>query len=230
MTRTNRLLVTAAVAFSVMMVGTTAQAHTANVYFLARWQTGQSVPYLFAPDFPTGAFQSRVLDGVAQWRNRAGSAEPKFWNAGTATTLIAYTTCNPSFNTPNHLHWMDLDFHSGATVGLTSICYNGADGRIYSFQMAFDSDRDWYTGTGDANDGLFQMCIPSCQIDFWSIATHEMGHAHGFTGAVGGHFDGSDGICPNSDARQTMCAGYTGGTERIRTIETHDIHTFQAAY
>lgn len=98
--------------------------------------------------------------------------------------------------------------------------------------MVFDRDEDWYTGTGDANDGFLNLCIGGCQSDLWSVATHEVGHMTGFVGGPNGdgHFDQNDpeGTCTGEV--HTMCPSYEGGSEHFRTLEVHDRHTFTAAY
>jgi hypothetical protein len=87
--------------------------------------------------------------------------------------------------------------------------------------MTIDSDppfgAGWYTGTGDA---------PDCCFDVWSVATHEWGHMTAFFG----HFDEGGSICPDDSSRHTMCPTIKAATERQRTLELHDYHTFEAAY
>ena len=75
----------------------------------------------------------------------------------------------------------------------------------------------WYSGTGDA---------PANDVDTWSVASHESGHATGFYG----HLEYPSSICQNDSSMRTMCPVYHDGTERQRTLEDHDYHTFENAY
>jgi hypothetical protein len=222
----------AAAACSVVLVGATpAGAHSAGVHYPVHWGVGQSVPTLYAPSYPGGEFRSRVGSAISQWNTRAGTNEPKFWQAGNAASEVSITLCNPDFSTPNQIHYKDLDSYGGGVLGITYSCWRTSDRRMISFQLTIDNDRDWYTGTGDANDGFLQACVPSCQHDLWSVLSHEFGHATGFIGGPdNGHIGESDSACPESDSRSTMCPSVAPGTERQRTLELHDYHTFQAAY
>ena len=78
----------------------------------------------------------------------------------------------------------------------------------------------WYQGSGGA---------PANRWDLRSIATHEAGHTTGWHG----HFSGSPTCAlPLSGAYETMCEGSLSvlGTEWIRTLGTHDLHTYEDAY
>lgn len=224
-------LTTAAV-LAVLIIAPSVSAHTSSTHYPQRWSSGSDVYFRFTAGFPGGDYRSRVLDGASQWTSRGGVAEVDFFWAGgsNAPNFDFQSNCNSNFNGINGIHWADLDYLGGGVLGVTYVCRTSTT--VVSFQMAFDNDRDWYRGTGDANDGFLNQCIPSCQDDFWSVASHEFGHASGFVGpaSTGGHFAESDAVCPNDDSRHTMCPSIYGGTERQRTLEDHDVHTFTGAY
>lgn len=235
MRRTPRMLILAVIALLVAAVATTvAGAHTSSTHYPAHWIGLTSVPYRFESAVPTGAFRDRLKDGAAQWTAQGGTAEPNFyWPGGDDfpdTSLTGH--CNTGFYGANVLQYQDLDNYGSGVLGVTLTCYRTDTGEILSFQMGFDNDRDWYTGTGDANDGFLNQCIPSCQSDLWSVASHEFGHATGFMGpsSTGGHFSSTDAVCADNDSQATMCPSYKPGTERQRSLSTHDIHTFTGAY
>lgn len=82
------------------------------------------------------------------------------------------------------------------------------------------------TGTGTAG---------SWQIDLWSVATHEAGHASGFNGAggFGGHWDPAAGICQwpaAGNGYHTMCKATPLGSIVQRDTEIHEETAFFARY
>lgn len=213
-----------------------ASAHTASTHYPVEWPAGTDVFYRFTAEYPSGNFRSRVTNAAAQWNAQGGTAEVDFFAAGGADhpNFAFPTGCSGGTSTlgARTLHYEDLDSIGSGVLGATLTCFNTSTAQIVTFHMAIDNDRDWYTGTGDANDGFLQTCVPSCQDDLWSVLSHEFGHATGFIGpsSTGGHFAESDAACPESDARNTMCPSIAPGTERMRTLEGHDIHTFTNAY
>jgi hypothetical protein len=89
--------------------------------------------------------------------------------------------------------------------------------------MKFSNDYSYYSGTGQP---------AATQVDEWSAASHEFGHAsgrYGGSGTTAGHFVESDRACPdNVDDRSTMCPTTTFGTTAERSLESHDATSFDA--
>lgn len=85
------------------------------------------------------------------------------------------------------------------------------------FSMSIDAARTWYAGTGTPG---------SAQIDVFSVVSHEAGHATGWAG----HFSLTESIGDDNAGQATMCPSVSPGTVRLRTLSSHDIHTFTAAY
>ncbi len=55
-------------------------------------------------------------------------------------------------------------------------------------------------------------------------------HGYAFGCDGGGHFCEGAEICADNSDQHTMCPYYRPGSERWRTLEEHDKHTYQAAY
>jgi hypothetical protein len=207
-------------AVGVVLLPGTAQAHNAGSFFLHHWPANGTVSYGVHIGFPGTDYRHRALDGKNQWNNAANSGEPDiFWSlADDVNYGRADLPCGvPGFGT-GALFWNNLDPVSTGLIGVTRLC---GQAPVVNFTIEFDSTRVWYAGTGDA---------PGSSTDFWSVATHEFGHVVGFTGNNGGHYNSNDSICANNSSQATMCPSYVPGTERIRTVSPHDIHTFDAAY
>jgi hypothetical protein len=120
------------------------------------------------------------------------------------------------------VHWGPID-GSGNTLATTWICNKSSNAsHLYSFQIKFDSDEGgrWYSDTGTPG---------SSESDFWSVASHEFGHATGWTS----HFGELTTLCPQSgdlSGRHTMCAKILNGNTAQRSLNTHDRDTFVDAY
>ncbi|GIH02640.1 hypothetical protein Rhe02_07070 [Rhizocola hellebori] len=198
-----------------------ASAHSPTSYFTAgKWPTSQVISYGINIGFPTGSWRSRLVEAKDQWNNSASTGEPKiYWYlADDVNHGSAGDPCGISgFNTAA-IFWNDLDYLGSNWVAATRLCPQTLNSTIYNFTIEFDSTRsNWYSGNADN---------PGGNVDFWSVATHEFGHALGFWE----HIPESDGACPDDSTRATMCPSTYLGTERQRTVSPHDVHTFDAAY
>ena len=212
----------AGVALLLLVAPAPVGAHGVPDYFPRRWVRDKSVSFKFTPSVPVGTgAREAVRNGMRQWNNLAQSVH--FVDAGSASANYDTRTCGAYQR--NGIHYRSIDGPSLQQVGVntvavTRVCSFSGTGELYSFQMEFDSSEPWYNGTGDA--------APN-QVDLWSVATHEFGHAAGFAK----HLDqGGDplGLCPNTAAQHTMCALTYPGTEHQRSLADHDKHTFSAAY
>lgn len=207
----------------VVAISGSSSAHSPRDYYPSRWGGDLSITWGFTPSFPTGSWRSRVRDGATEWND---VDQPMRWvQRSQYGSDFSPFTC-PSTAEKNGIHWRDID-----ALGVTVTCYE-LSGDIYSTNIAFDSNGpDWYTGTGDAGDGFANACLFGCETDAWSISSHEFGHATGFNGPfASGHFDPTWEGCDTDSSQHTMCPFYREGTERWRTPNTHDEHTFARAY
>lgn len=224
--------VLAAMAVAMLVAGfaVRADAHSAADYYPRRWQRQLNQDWAFTASFPTGAKRDRVRNGIAQWNNLG---EPQQWREVSQRTDYNPDVCPPTYGM-NSIHWRNIPDDSVGALAYVQRCTFSGSTEIYSANMVFDSSRSWYDGTGDAPDGFAnQICSlpPGCENDFWSVASHEWGHMTGFSGPFhNGHFNNSETICAGNDGQHTMCPAIEIGTERMRTLEDHDRHTFQNSY
>jgi hypothetical protein len=173
------------------------------------WVGDLQVDWAFTPSVPYGNWRSRVYDGVSQW-NSLGQTLNLTKTPDYTFDFDPYAICAYSYQ-DNGIHRRHLP---PPVAGRTVFC--APNQVMYHAQVIFDESLNWYTGTGDA---------PGDSYDLWSVATHELGHLTGW----GPHITEAQ-YCPNNSTQQTMCEIYYQGTERMRTLATHDKHTFDAAY
>lgn len=217
------------VSLAATVAGTTpVSAHQDAVLYNAKWRPEVAVVrWRFTPEFPvefpTGSgHRQRVRDGAQQWNNVPGATldfaeDPPF------TSNYAAMSCPNQLllQARNGIHFEPQDGANG-TLAITWTCVGTvglAQGYVYNFEMEWDNAESWYIHTGDAVGGTH---------DAWSVASHEFGHATGW----GAHYDdgSSQTICQDDSAQHTMCRFNYIDTERQRTLEEHDRHTFDSAY
>jgi hypothetical protein len=201
--------------------GPAAEAHNASLYYATWAPADYTVDYYYTDNFPGARFRNRVWDGARQWNNLGRG--PYFIQH--LATRVAYSRTNAgTCGTPlgsrrvNSINWQSLDGRGG-TLGVTQPCLFSSGskrGHLRVFTLTFDSFERWYTRTGGA---------PANSIDAWSVASHELGHAMGSD-----HFRSTDPVCAANAGQQTMCPFYTPGSERLRTLGRHDVHTFNRVY
>src|SRR5687767_4368602 len=192
-----------------------AVSHDYTIYYTnGRWTRVGLLPVQFGltqsvpPD--SLGYDDRFVSGMNDW-NQLGQSLQLSLRSTRYADFNAYVC--PSDYGKNGAHFKTIDGSSG-TLAETVIC-NVAATEMYSAQIVFDPTEIWNTGTGD---------IPSTHIDFWSVATHELGHATGWSG----HFNES--LCAAGSSQETMCTYYYTGSEYMRTPHTHDAHTFGTPY
>ena len=201
-----------------------AAAHPSSFYYVAgKWPAGQSVSYGLHAGFPGDSnWSGRVYDAKQGWNNVAGASEPKFYWVLADYQFYGY------YNQPCTLlsgYYSAIVFHQvldslgSNVIGYSQSCNSG--GTRIAQTVAFDSSGTfWYIGTGATTSGW---------MDLWSAAAHEWGHATGFQNHLA---DGEAGVCPawENVVRNTMCPAVFPGLYPMRDPNTHDIHTFTAAY
>lgn len=215
-----------------------AQAHSGADWYPAKWPSADRVVnWRFVEPFPSGGgWRERVRNGASEWNSVSGSTM-SFKNDTPDYASFSGTTCSSTAQ-KNAMHWGTIDGAGGiaaAEIHCTFLDANGPPGSnttIHDFQLKWDSAENYYTGTDSPG---------SNQLDVWSIAAHEFGHATGRGATFGGvltnggdghgHFlNSNDTLCPSGSNRHTMCQSYILGSKMFRSLETHDKDAFQDAY
>jgi hypothetical protein len=208
----------------IMVTASNASAHHVPLYGPA-FVSDSTIIIQVTQGYPGGNFYSRVGSAGHEW-NVVGTTRPLGLQAARIANFDMEIGCAPTTGVVA-VHWREtteLGFPDG--LGVTNYCVfsaNPNDRRAAN--IAIDVNRDWYTGTGDANDGFLGQCVPSCQSDLWSVLSHELGHAMGFD-----HLSESAPQCGNNSGRHTMCPSIYGGTERQRDYEIHEEESFIIRY
>lgn len=175
-------------------------------------QTGHPNYFRSSPDLANGAVAAMVT-----WNN--APANFHYNNAGAADNLS--NNCNDYSIADNVVVWGTID-GQGGRLGQTSICLVGP-GRIRSTFLQIDGqENNWQIGSG---------VPPAGSLEFRSVITHEMGHVNGLFSNNFAHWEQVSGsLCPFDDRRQTMCSSIPAGTSYMRTLGSHDSHTFTNRY
>jgi predicted Zn-dependent protease len=186
-----------------------AWAHDAATFYPNTWSP-PTVTYHFTPSVPT-EWQASVDFGADQWSNVNGSTFD--YVHGTDVADFDPTVCNTSG--VNGIHRGAIDGASG-TLGVTRTCFSTSTHHFIAMQVLFDSAENFNVGSGNPSGS---------QPDLESVATHELGHATGFSG----HFT-EPALCAFNSSQQTMCSTHLSGSTWQRSLADHDQHTFAAAY
>lgn len=226
---------TVIIAYLLATVPSPASAHDdGQFYGGGKWPSNATEHWVFDNNVPSGDFRESVRFGVGQWDNGAGGNGPNFIFDGETTASIDWDPCS-GLRSKVFVHedlGSALGLASEAALGYTPACYNcGSTGCVITrFLIVLEKTAEaadavgWYTGSGSPN---------SNEWDLRSTATHESGHATGWVG----HFSSAD-MCPGGEQSpnpagwHTMCSGAPGleGTTMRRSLEPHDLHTYDNAY
>ncbi len=200
-----------------LLATTPAWAHEATPFYPGLWATsGRGNVAVYNDSTISGVWLSRVFEGAKAWDNAGTSLN--YVRIG--TSALSRNACDAKDRGKNLVYKGKLDGR-GHNLATTFLCRSGS--MLVRFVTLFDSAEDWYTGTSKT--------VPAGRPDLTSIATHEFGHATGWSL----HYDdpgvglGSL-ICGNTSGQATMCATHYVGTARQRSLHTHDLHTFTTAY
>lgn len=190
-------------------------AHSSTTYYPAFWQSSLDVHWKFEEAVPATLIRERIKDGADKWTNL--SPVMNFVKDSGDYANFAFSSC-PNDYQKNGVHWENID---GAMGTIASVRRCLVSNEIFTFQMRYDSSESWYN--------LLDTPTDSDKYDSLAAATHEFGHATGFSGPYSnGHFDPTADIC--TGVQQTMCPGTSKGNWNKRTLEEHDTHTFTNQY
>lgn len=219
------------------MTQTTAHAHPPGNWYGEEWATARLPAILFddGASYPTGqSWRDRAVDAQTEWIDTDGGAT-LFNIFIDGSTSFDWGEC-PSANDDREgiLSRTSID-GEGGTLAESGACFTSS-GRIYLAHIRVDTAEPFYTGTGDPP-------ADNATPDLWGVLTHEFGHATpGWTDAAPKkHFNAADTpqLCEDINATDyhTMCKvyRYSDGDHpargrRWRTLEEHDLHTFDDFY
>lgn len=187
------------------------------------WQTYILPIRHFTPSVSAGQWRDRISNGMDQW-NALGETLQYRTSVTDKSNRDPRTSC--AGDGIITMHRFNLD-GGGGLAGFSGYCYFPSGGTSVGRQSAwiiFDSSEEWCLGTGDCYDGVAGTGV-GADVDLWSIASHEWGHV----GALG-HYLGTDTVCGNNDSHATMCPSTRPGTERDRSLQSHDSASYRLRY
>lgn len=209
------------IAILALLLPSAAQAHATWWYGLV-WSVNPI--FWFADhDFdsgkPANPAVTATLYGAGQWN--ALNQSRVFYHNGSRYDL---TYGDAGAYNVNGIFYMVIPGGGDIYGQVTAWAYGGEiePFQYHSFDMRFNSAVSWYMGTG-------RSLTPKA--DWFSIASHEFGHAIGFfTHWDTETRDPEPQLCTAGANYHTMCSGHTPGTYYMRDLATHDKDTFINVY
>lgn len=203
-------------------------AHPAGVFYKSKYNDKRDHPRVIFVAM-TRPQESNAKEGMRTWNAVSGRFTFKYSDL----TLLPgpNTKVCEKFNldgiTYSRVEMLNLD-GPGGYAGVTAVCNRagsnippGQKGRAAYFDIFMDALQGWHYG---------EKAPPARLYDFQGAVTHELGHATGW----GPHYNDRNaaaGICNVTVVAETMCnANYAGNFFFVRTLGSHDMHTFSNAY
>lgn len=205
-----------------------AQAHDADSYYDLRWDLlpvasleGDIVlDWAFSPTFEDAA-RPDAISAAQVWNDTA--TRMTFRHVGDVPNDPGIGACPTSSilgDDVNVARRGEIDgpgFEGGGILALAALCPIPGTATAYHFTITYDESEPWHFGAPP---------IPADRFDLLGILAHEFGHATGW----GRHFAEDTGTECINEQRHTMCSTVSPGTADPRTLEPHDIDTWQDAY
>ena len=188
-----------------------ANAHT-NVYLDKLWESDPTLyrGYLTG-DLITEEARASMYRADDAWDSVSNSTFD-FIDSSYQSNSVHYT--GNACGVPLGVWYLQRSF-GNSYYASTGRCHDDTS-YITRSTVTFNTDRTWYTGTGTPSNG---------QSDLWGIATHELGHASGFSEHLTGN------LCPATAARHTMCRNWSWNqTYWARSLEEHDEDSIAEVY
>jgi hypothetical protein len=204
------------------LAGSPASGHSSIIFYPDIWGIKNRI-YWFEPDFPNGDARDRVQEAGNRWEDERPSGSTLAFNVGGGSDRLGWSGTDCTDRTSwDSVMWVQKG--SGGFIARTLVCGSGG-----TFKIEINEDKGWFMGSGQNPGSLHHLL---------GYTTHEFGHAtHGwdpnhFGQGQTANWDLAH-ICNDNDwpSVHTMCAGIPKQESwRFKTLESHDIATFQEAY
>lgn len=221
--------------FVCLAIISSAEGHRSGSFYPIKYPPPRDrVSFYFDQAFPRGQFRDRVVRASRQWNKLDGRFSFRAHRSSIdderkrVPSKCTRERINENFDSV--IYWRVMDGRTRRVGGgdlrnnllaRAGVC-SEVGGLAQWFYMTFDRQERWYAGRGDP---------PGTTADAQSVATHELGHATGWSG----HYDDKDAkptLCPDpaNNSQHTMCRDYQFGSAWQRGLEPHDRHTFERSY
>lgn len=143
---------------------------------LGSWLSGQAAAFVLGESDWTSTTQPMGEDMVVCPDGMPGDAVQRIkdgaaaWNYERFRFTFASDACRGDGSDPNNVNQIDIGSLSAGVLANTVIFFFTDTKQTIECDMRFNSAVSWFTGTGTPGANQF---------DFWSVATHEMGHCLG---------------------------------------------------
>jgi hypothetical protein len=211
-----------------MMAAATAAALGASLTTPGAAQAHPSADYYTYLVWPATAVENyQIAGGVPQIDRvratiRAGAGQWNLLFPGSTFEEIGYSSqapyVFPQCDPVSRSFVFQRDISDPDILGEAFICGTlSANLRADAFWVTFDN-RSWHSNV--LSDP------PPDAFDRYSVATHEMGHAMGHWE----HWPSASPRCEEVSNKLSMCPTVAPGSTMMRSIDDHDIHTFENTY
>ncbi len=174
-----------------------------------RYATGDRArDVYFDPSVPGGKFRTAIVNAAGAWNKLPGVA---LFNVHKSPTMaLDPDPCARVNGVP--VGGILRGPVAGSTLAENRSCVDLETGRLIGFRQTYNTRFRFYTGKGNP---------PRTQYDLQGVATHELGHAEGWTGD---HYGGrnNSSLCADKSKQATMCPIIYPGSKRLHTLTQND--------
>lgn len=199
-----------------LLCASIALSHGASEYYNLRWKAGERFQvYEYQTLVPSGNFRERIRNGAQAWNSLPPEVH---FTDGSVNLNVSHGQCDANRQAgENGVYYAGIDGKDGVLANTAYCVWESEPTKLYAFSIKFDNAENWYSGTGTPGGS---------QYDTHGVAAHEFGHATGFTT----HWAVGPPLCNADSKKHTMCPAIGTGSTIWRSLEEHDVHTFENAY
>lgn len=195
-------------------------------WYSAFWNAADlpTIMWAYDAEFPGGNKRGRVAEAALEWTNVPNADIILVQSGGDYPSFSSGSPCNEPED-KNAIHWESLT----TVYGITRKCVDTGPNpdKLYNFQLVLDSTgQNWNDADGPPGPD---------KIDTRHVATHEFGHATGWTGHYvnvtrcppAGPFSDWETMC---DSVEALTSDTEYGKTFRRSLDPHDMDVLQGAY